>query len=110
MGKRLQPVEKTCPICVKTFESYAPNQVYCSADCAKVAARERKNASRRKNHAQFLEWTRQYRKKNAERLREYALTYNREYYKKNRDLICLNRRIRYYDKCVEHWNSSEEVT
>ena len=59
--------------------------------------------NRRRVIKHVCEHRKEYWWRNHERMLEYA----REYYQKNRELITLNRRINYYDKCVASYYKEE---
>ena len=59
--------------------------------------------NRRRVIKSVCEHRKEYWWRNHERMLEYA----HEYYQKNRELITLNRRINYYDKCVASYYKDE---
>lgn len=125
---------KTCEVCGKEFVAHAHNAKYCP-DCRSEHRRERLRLYmceyRRQHPPTFksdpflLEKHREYQRnrhnkkyRSNHEYRQQKIEYSRarcragankiakrRYYAKNRELINLNRRIAYYDKCIARWNS-----
>lgn len=125
---------KVCAFCGEEFIAYHPRTKYCP-DCRDEAYRQKsrdyKKTHReellikqrnyyRENHELCLERARRWKRENhafccesrRRTYRKYAEKYRakaRKHFWENRDLINLNQRIRYYDKCVAYWNSLDNA-
>ena len=114
---------KKCKICGADFISYSWCGCYCSEKCRKIGNREskqkyydnhkddpifkklkneRQRKNYRKNPKKQIESSLRWKKNNLERWRDYW----KKYYKKNRELLNLNKRINYFDKC---WRQYYEI-
>ena len=121
--------EKTCAVCGETFIAKSPPAKYCLT-CREKVRKEQLRAHHAKyrekiksdpeTYQRNLESHRKSAKKcywlgkrkkyqlhyaKTEKGREVQRKARKKYYEKNRELERLNRRIRYFDECVEFWNS-----
>lgn len=116
---KYQSLKKTfkCPICGSEFIKKAPNQKYCSKECAYKKALENNKKWQEAHKEQMRTRQRQYRKEHRDRMRKYQQEYRKnnphvrerdrkyslEWRRKNRDYVIQyaahSRCSKKYDNC-----------
>lgn len=124
---------RICRICGKEFVSQSPVGCFCSEKCRRIGRydynkkyyavhreiRLKQNARWRENNREHCrEYNREHYRRKLDYYKKYHAEWrkknieneksnNREYYLKNCELIKLNKRIRYYDKCAAKYYQND---
>ena len=121
--------EKICAVCGETFIAKSGNAKYClpcrekvykelhdrakakyqeslKTDCEKYQRNlESRRKSQKKSYRRGVRKASEMRYQRSEKGLAVRHRAQKKYREKNRELINLNARIKYFDKCVEYWNS-----